>query len=78
MPATDPNSLLAAAEQYQSLVGGSADWVTIYLLAQIAGAPYSTMTANQLIANAQQYQSITGDMAKWVIIYLLAQIMIEE
>lgn len=73
MPATDAKSLITAASPLQSITGPTALQVEIALLAQIAGAPYSTMTAQQLIALATQYQSIADpNTARQVIIALLA------
>jgi hypothetical protein len=73
MISTTANALTAAAGQYQSITGDQQEWVKIYLLAQLAGAPWNTMTAQQLIAAAQAYQQITGVTAKQVQIVLLAQ-----
>jgi len=73
--ATDQQSLVNAANPLQSIYGDLALQVIIALLAQIAGAPYSTMTANQLIALANAYQSITSELAKQVIIALLTKIV---
>lgn len=78
MPATDAPSLITDANSLQIV----RDEVTllqiqVYLLAQIAGAPYSTMSASDLeTAATQQYQLIRdANTLRQVIIYLLAQIV---
>jgi hypothetical protein len=76
--AVDQNSLTLAASAYQGITGDVKEWVKIYLLARIAGAPYNTMTGQQLIALAQPLQGITGpDLQKQVEIALLGVIAVE-
>ena len=74
MIATDYISLGKAASAYQAITGDAAAQVQVYLLAQIAGAPYATMTAQQLIAAANGFQIMDGLTAKQVQAFLLATI----
>lgn len=68
-------ALSFAAGAFAAFGGTIADWVIIYLLAQLAGAPYATMTANQLSINAASYTGNFGcTIAQAVMIYLLGNI----
>jgi hypothetical protein len=76
MIAVDQNSLTKAASQYAGITGDMKEWVKIFLLAQVAGAPYASMTGAQLIAAVPAtYQAISNQtLAKQVEIALLGVI----
>ena len=70
--ATDPQSLITAANQNQDISDVSlALQVQIYLLQQLTG---NTMTAQQLITAASPNQLISDSLlAQQIIVYLLGQ-----
>ena len=70
---TDPNALLALANQYQTInTEQLALQIQIYLLQQLAG---NGMTPQQLIAAANQYQVISDkNTLRQIIVYLLQQV----
>lgn len=67
---SDANILSIAGAPLQGIV--NTKLVQVYLLQQIAGAPYSTMTANELNTNAAALQGVINP--DLVTIYLLEAI----
>ncbi len=68
-------TLLTAATAFQSYEELPSLQVACYLLAQIAGAPYNTMTAQQLLTASGPFQILQDKTtALQVIAYELSQI----